>query len=366
MYQTVIRDPGGNSLIRIYPDVCGTHNAVVNGSVLIVPAGTTAFIVINGQLSRPYGPGRYEIFTGVDPFFVRFRNLMTRGDAGISVSVFFISTDKCKFMTMGTGEIPFLEHRFNITMKALASCNLTISIGNPLRVLTKMIGSYASAFSEDDIEPCIEQLVLMPIREALSKELSKLNITEFNSNLKRIGNAAYGAIRNGISEYGFNLSRFNLSAINIPEMEMKRLNELEQEYAAGKAKTDLELDHLRRIWNGNIDNRTMSEMMTGMPARSSGIGSASINHGSGGGGGMAPMMLQMMMMSQLLPNLREPLANMSGHTDLFRNESQGGHESTSSADAPPPMPTRNRRCPSCNGSILRTVRICPICGYRFT
>ena len=66
MYQSIIRDPGGNGLIRIQPAVCGQYSAIVNGSILIVPPGTIAFVAINGTLSRPYGPGRYEIFTGVD------------------------------------------------------------------------------------------------------------------------------------------------------------------------------------------------------------------------------------------------------------------------------------------------------------
>lgn len=365
MYQTIIRDPGGDSLIRIHPDICGTNTTVVNGSILIVPPGTTAFVVINGQLSRPYGLGRYEIFSGVDPFFVRLRHLMTRGDAGVSVAVFFVSTDKCKFMTLGTGEIPFRDQRFNITMKALASCNLTFSIGNPQKVLSKLVGTYASAFSEDDIEPCIEQLTLMPIREAISRELSKLNVVEFNSKLSHIGNSVLGVIRSGFSDVGITLSKFNLVAINVPETEMKRLNELEQEYAAGKTRTDLELDHLTRVWNGNIDNRTMSKMMTGMASRGYGANSATPTSPAGAGNGMAPMMLQMMMMSQLLPTLREPMANMTGHTDLFRGNFQNPNESTSTADAPPPMPARYRRCPACNGNVLRNARSCPVCGHSF-
>lgn len=105
MYQSIIRDPGGSGLIRIQPDVCGQHAAVVNGSILIVPPGTTAFVAINGVLSRPYGPGRYEIFTGVDPFFVRLRSLLTRGDPGTAVSVFFVSTERSRFVRLGTGGI---------------------------------------------------------------------------------------------------------------------------------------------------------------------------------------------------------------------------------------------------------------------
>ena len=364
MYQSIIRDPGGTGLIRIQPDVCGQYSAIVNGSILIVPPGTTAFVAINGTLSHPYGPGRYEIFTGVDPFFVRLRNILTRGDSGTTVSVFFVSTERAKFVKLGTGEFPFREHRFRITMKALASCNLSFSVSNPLKILTKLVGSYSSVFSEEDIDPCIEQMVITPIREAISKEISKLDITEFNSKLSHIGNMAAATIRNGLSEYGIKMERFNLVAINIPDSEINRLYSLEQEYAGGKTRTDLELDNLQRVWNGNVNNRTLSEMMTGIPSRGQAPSSGATNPG-GNAGGMAPMMMQMMMLSQMLPALREPLADMTRHTDMFSGSTSDAQESTSSADAPPPIPGRYKPCPSCNGNVMRGNSVCPICGYRF-
>lgn len=366
MYQSVIRDPGGNGLIRIQPDVCGQRSAVVNGSILIVPPGTIAFVAINGILSRPYGPGRYEIFSGVDPFFVRLRNILTRGDTATSVSVFFISTDESKFIKLGTGEFPFKEHRFTLTMKALASCNLSVSISDPQKVLAKLVGSYSATFSEEDIDPCIEQMVLSPIREALSREVAKLDITEFNSNLTRIGGAATSTIRAGLFEYGIKLERFELVAINIPSSELNRLYTLEQEYANGKTRTDLELDNLQRVWNGNVNNRTLSEMMTGISSRGqASVSGCTPNHG-GNSGGMASMMMDMMMLSQILPAMREPLEEMTRHTDMFGgNRSNNAQESTSSAEAQPPMPGRHKQCPSCNGSVMRCNSVCPICGYRF-
>lgn len=103
MYQTIIRDSGGEGLIRVVSVPCGPGRAVVNGSLLIVPPGTVAYAAVNGMLSPPYGPGRHELFAGVDPFFVRLRHLMTRGDAGVTVSVFFLSTEKHCFLQLGTG-----------------------------------------------------------------------------------------------------------------------------------------------------------------------------------------------------------------------------------------------------------------------
>lgn len=365
MYQSIIRDPGGNGLIRIQPNMCGQYSAVVNGSILIVPPGTTAFVAINGTLSHPYGPGRYEIFTGVDPFFVRLRNILTNGDTGTTVSVFFVSTERAKFIKLGTGEFPFRERRFRLTMKALAACNLSFSVSDPLKILTKLVGSYSSAFSDDDIEPCIEQVVLTPIREAISREISKLEVTEFNSKLSYIGNMAAATIRSHLSEYGIKMEQFALIAINIPDSEIHRLYSLEQEYAGGKNRTDLELDNLRRVWNGNVNNRTLSEMMTGIPSRGQALSGNTVGSPNGNAGGMTSMMMEMLMLSQILPSLREPLAEMTRHTDMFSSASSEAQESTSSAEAPPPMPDRYRRCPLCNGNVLHSNNVCPICGYRF-
>lgn len=365
MYQSVIRDPGGNSLIRVQPNLGDSYHVIVNGSILIVPPGTVAYVELNGMLSSPYGPGRYEIFTGVDPFFVRLRNAMTHGDPGTTLSVFFISTEKDCFLKFGTGEFPFREHRFQLTMCALASCNLTFSVEDPGKVLHKLIGSYSEAFSEEDLAPCMEQMVLPPIREALSKELAELEVTEFNGSLTRIGNLARPAVGAALAEYGLAVSLFAITAVNIPETELSRLYALEQTYADGKMRTDLELDKLQRIWNGSVDNRTLSEMMTGISARSH-PGTQGVAEGpsSANTGGMAPMMMQMMLLSQLLPAMREPLSSMAQHTDLFGGVSFDLRENTAQAEAPPPMPSRLRRCPSCNGSVLRTARVCPICGSR--
>lgn len=364
MYQSVIRDPGGDGLIRIQPDVCSTHRAVVDGSILIVPPGTQAFIAINGVLSEPYGPGRYEVFTGVDPFFVRLRNIMTRGDSATSVSVFFISTEKTKFIQTGTGEIPFTEKRFNITMKAFARCSYSISIADPQKVLRHLIGSYASAYTEDDMNPLLEQSVLGATREMIARELRGLRVADFNRFLTRIGQTAKPGVRSRLERFGIRLDSFELISINIPDNEIKRLYELEQQYAKGIVMTDLEVDQIKRLW-GNINTRTLAEMMTGIPARGPGSSGGGTSQPVSNNGGFGSLMMQMMLMSQMMPAMREPLAEMTRHTDMFRGASSDPQENTSTAEAPPPMPGRNRRCPVCNGRITGNADTCPVCGYVF-
>ena len=363
MYQTVIRDPGTNSLVRIVRNVCDSNNAVVNGSILIVPAGTTAFVAVNGIVSKPYGPGRYELFTGVDPFFVRLRNVLTQGDTGTSVTVFFVSNQKLRHVQTGTGEITFKEHRFNLTMKAFASLNLAYSIGNPRRFIETMVGTYSTDFTQEDIDPFLENLVLTSVREALATELGSLEITQFNANLRRISSMAVNPITGSFSAYGLKLARFDVVSINVPEQEMKRLHSLEEDFASGKTRTDIEADNLQRIWGGNVNNRTMGEMLTGLPSR----GQAPQQGGGTVHNGMSTMnpMLQMMMFSQIWPLLREPFNTMTQHTDIFGQTPGTAQQSTSSANAHPPIPSRYKRCPSCNERVDNGKAVCPVCGFRF-
>ena len=325
MYQSVIRDPGGQEWIRVYSCPCGPRSAVVDGSILIVPPGTVAFAEVNGILSDPYEPGRHKIMTGEDPFFVRLRHIMTHGDAGVTVTIFFISPGKDKFMRFGTGELPFTESRFRLTMKALASCAMTLSVENPKSLLEKMVGAYRASFMEEDLEPCIQQLILMPIRETLSRELSKEDLVSWNSRLSEISRAAVPRIQRELSAYGLKLVRFSLTGVHVPDSEMANLKELEKQYAQGKTGTDLELDHLRRIWGNQLNQRTLAEMLTGLSARG---GEAQAR----GNGDMAAMMMQAMLLSGLMPNLQENLQQMMNPE---REEEETGEN-------PPPMPPRNR------------------------
>ena len=244
MLQRVIRDPGGSSLIRVMPELCGPGRTVVNGSVLLVPAGTQAFVALNGQVVGPYWPGRYELMTGVDPFFVRLRNLMTGGEAPVSVTVFFVSTQRTKFMQLGTGPIPFEERRYRLTMEALASCSLAYRIADPLQTLETMVGTYQAVFSDEDLEPCLRQLVLAPLRQTLAGALNRHTIVEFNRSLGAIGAETRGPLAQALAEFGLSLEQFAVTAVNIPEEGWARLHELEGKEAAGRTQTDLEKDHL--------------------------------------------------------------------------------------------------------------------------
>ena len=337
MYQDVIRDPSGGRIIRIIPDC-----AVVNGSILLVPAGSVAFFVLNGAVSDPYPPGRYEINTGVEPFFVRLRNLMTRGDPGISVSAFYVAVNMETVKQFGTGESIFHEKRFQLSMKAKASCSLSFSIADPRTFVERLVGMHRYAFTEDDLEPAIHTMVLGPVREAVGNYLSLSTPANFQSSLTTIGASVTTTLRPEFLLFGINLSSVRITSINVPDSEMERLHRLEEQHAKGHVATDNERYNIEQIYGGNVDRRTLAEALTGIPRGSEGpIAPSPDARDRGMSGMMASLPLQMAIYSQYAAAMQPHLAGMMG-------------QSTS--------PTVI--CPSCSASIPATSAFCPNCGHR--
>ena len=368
MRQTVIRDPGGEDLVRIVPDINSTNFAIVNGSVLIVPPGTTAFVAINGVLSRPYGSGTYSLITGVDPFFVRLRNIMTGGDSATSVAVFFVTAERVQFMSIGTGDIFFKESRFQISMTARANCRFSILIENPLLFLQRIVGTYSSRFDEESLMRCVERIILTPVREALSRELNRSSIYGFNSFLSVISSAAEEQIRTEMAAYGINLDSFSVTEINLPiESEWQRLHKLEEQHAKGIIDNQITKAFIDEVWDGNPDKMAMAGMMTGKSARGQMFGTDPVpeRDGGGSGGGMPQMMMQWMMFSKMMPYLQESFSQSFSHTDMFSGNNTNTTNSEPRPNAAPSLPRQTKICPMCNGQIARGNMTCPVCGHIF-
>lgn len=355
MYQSILRDPGGDRLVRILSNVCCT-----NGSLLLVPASTTAFFVCNGHISQPYAPGRYEIHTGLDPFFVRLRNMMTRGDPGIDVSVFYVTTGLETFRQAGTGEIIFSEKRFHLSMKARASFSISFSIAKPLLFLQRLVGMHQSQFCQDDLEPAIQAMVLAPVREQLGRFLSQNAPSDFQNSLISISDGLTAQLQPQFTGYGINLTRIQITGVNIPDAELSRLYELETRHAKGHVDTDNETYNLEQVY-GNIHTRTLVEALTGAP-RGGGAAQPARQGGSEYHAMLASLPLQMALYGQYAAAMQGPIA------DMMRQATPGATSPNASSAPPacrqaPPLP-RTITCPMCHTQIPENAQVCPVCGHR--
>lgn len=353
MYQRIIRDPGGPEPVRLLTDTM-----IVNGSLLLVPADTVAFFVCNGHVSEPYPPGRWEIHTGVGPFFVRFRNIMTHGDPGITCQVWFINNrhENCK--SGGTGELIFQEQRFHISLKAKASYVVRYVISEPLLFLSKLVGMHRNSFEEEDIQPAIDAMLLPHIKHAVITYISTHSIHSIQTDLAVIGDEICILLRNELRGYGLSIRSAAVTAVNIPDSEFGRLAALEEKYANGTINTTIELDNVNRIY-GNVENRTLTEMMTGTLR---GPGTAVQRETAGAAGMLASLPVQISIADQMMRRMSGPLGS------LMETVSDGGHgtqDLSMETDHPAPdLPVRRRICPNCHRELDNADAFCRYCGHR--
>lgn len=362
-YQSVIRRPGGNLAVEII-----SNAYVVDGSILIVPPDNVAFVCISGSVSEPYGPGRYEINTRVNPFFVRFRNLMTHGDPGITCQIFFVNTVQELCEQGGTGNMIFEEKRFKISMSVKAAYATRYVITNPKKFIGKLVGMHNNSFESEDIQPAIASMILPIIKEAVILSVSSGAVHNIQNNLTGIGNDAQSRLANDLLAYGITLKAIAITAINIPDTDMQRLNELEERVARGRLNTDLEVDNIKRVY-GNVNNRTMAELLTGSVR-----GPADSITGKSGVGGMAGAMTALpwqiamakMAMEQMNESMPNPFNNGNGtnsnsSTTVTQPDSNAGSESRR---VPPPVPVKPKICPGCGKSLDSKDMFCKYCGRR--
>ncbi len=353
MYQKVIRDPGGDAPIRLLSD-----ELIVNESVLLVPADTEAIFVCNGIVSETYYPGRHEIYTGVSPFFVRFRNLMTRGDPGISCKVFFVNKQKENIEQGGTGNIVFQENRYRISMNAKAGYTMRYVISNPRAFISKLVGMHNDSFDAEDIRPAITSMILPAIKESISESLSDHTVHAIQSNLTEMSGSVRARISEELLGYGITLRAIVITGINISEEEIGKLRELEEKEAKGRIDNDIEADNVRRVY-GTTDNRTITEMVTGTlrgPGQISGVRSGT----AGMVGAIATLPWQMEMARSLLRQ-----SNITG-TDAGTTEGHRPNENSfnRAKKTPPPVPTKTKTCRFCRKKVDSTDLFCKHCGQR--
>lgn len=300
MRPTVIRDPGGDRLVRIV-----TSNTITDGSILIVPSDSVAFFVVNGVVSEPFTEGRYSVDTGVSPFFVRFRNLMTNGDPGITVSVFFVATRLEAHMTLGSGEVLFAENRYKLTMGALAAYSIDYRIINPESFVKKLVGMHSSAFHTEDLDPKIRDILSGPVSEEMSRRFSLTRVSALNDNLSAMSCAVRTAVNSRFVGYGIEITALSINHINIGDRYLAQYRELEQFEAKEKLKTDTEQYNIDRIYGGNVGNRTFAEVLTGT-AR----GNYEKSDRAGGISDLSTLAMQLAMLRRMPDSMWEGFDNM--------------------------------------------------------
>lgn len=293
-HRIVIRDPGGAGPVRVVSDLYPT-----DGSVLLVDAGTVGFLVLDGVLQQPFQPGRHVLKTGLSPYFTRLRNWATQGDPGRSATVFFLSTQQEYFMNLSSGEVIFREKKFDLTLKATAELSVQYRIRNPLRFLQRMTGMNRGGMVHTDLNSRIGTIMLGCARSRLGQCLAGRDVSDLTRGLNELSVALTSALQRDMETYGM-VVRVRIQEIRLPDDQLQQVRGLEQEWQQTRGRIKLEKEHIREVYQ-NLNNRTLTELLTGIGRLPPLPGQNPPPTAPGGGlGQMAGLPIQMAMLQKIL------------------------------------------------------------------
>ncbi|MBQ5857060.1 MAG: SPFH domain-containing protein [Bacteroidales bacterium] len=188
------------------------------GSTLIVHPGEVALFEKNGVIQEEFTNGRYVLSTENYPFISRLRNMLSGGVSSFNCRVHWFREGDSKEIKWGTETPIEIEDRiYNQEAKLGIAAVYKIKISNPTLCLKKLLGNNIYFKSEaemneywgGELSSIIREVTYNILRAYPNTMLDAINQT------RSISKNIQPEVDESISEYGIQLVKFSIVAINI-------------------------------------------------------------------------------------------------------------------------------------------------------
>ena len=310
MYQRIFRDPGGQEIVRRI-----TNIICPDGSIIMVSPGTVCIIAVNGQLAEALPPGRHTVNPGLSPFFARFMNVMTNGEAPVSVDLYFMTVSRIFLITVPTDEFLFCDQNYRLHLHASAACSIALQIKAPRMFLETLCG-FERSFGQDDFYPLLLSLFVPRLREQLSDILATQTITEIQRQTEFIGKNLSVRLKREAEEWGLRLHNVRVLTVSIREEDIAKITALDEKRAGGNM--DIELEYNRRMQNLEVELQEIKKLYGDIQTRTAVEAIRNFSNNQG----LAALPILFEISSSMLEPLR-PYMNRMLRSSAFGNSHAG-------------------------------------------
>ncbi|MBP5331513.1 MAG: SPFH domain-containing protein [Lachnospiraceae bacterium] len=223
-----------------------------NGSYLIVGPSQMAVFVNNmsagnsleangngeAQVSTFIGPCKIKLETG-DSRFAPFRNIahsLTGGESAFHSTVYFINTTYMNDLNWGTQspiQIEDPEEGVNVHVRAFGLFGAHIEHEDPeeaviaaRRFLQRVVGT-RSDYSRNELISFMRAKILEFVPVLLAKSMidEGVGILKISTKLTEFSQTIYSKLIEHFGEFGYKLDNFSFTNINVPDEELRLVNE---------------------------------------------------------------------------------------------------------------------------------------------
>lgn len=211
-------------------------------SQLIVGEGQQAIFVKGGEALDVFGPGTHTLTTGNLPLINKLINLPFGGDSPFPAEVWFVSSTVKRDLKWGTANpLPLMDKSIGFPVSVRAYGKWGVRIIDPRAFLIQFVGSQKYA---DDLK--IHNYLIGEINQKIGDILGEnlrdgMPILEINAELNELSDKASNNIKDVFLKYGIEVVNFNIENINIPDDELKKIQEVMYKSFEAKELSSVEL-----------------------------------------------------------------------------------------------------------------------------
>lgn len=219
-FAEVIQNVGiGGDLISLHPDEDFNTN-----STLIVHPGEQAVFEKNGQIYQVFDEGRYQLKTENYPFISRIRNAFTGGVSSFNCRVYFVRTASSMEVRWGCGAIQVRDKVLRLQTDISARGSYKVKVDDAGRFLFKLIGNSLRSFGPEELDGYFSCEMQETIKSTIASVINGLDeeILGIQARQKNISDLVAADLKDVFAEYGVDLLKFSISAIEIKEDELRR------------------------------------------------------------------------------------------------------------------------------------------------
>lgn len=196
-----------------------------NSTVIVMP-GEEAVFVNGGVVEQVFENGTYKLSTENYPFISRLKNMFSGGVSTFNCVVYFVRKTHSVEILWGTSSpIQVRDKLLGIATKIRARGAYKIQITNPTLFLTKLVGNTVNFVGQQEL---IDKFFANEFQGKIKSNLTKLlNETQtellgIEARIDELSEAVEPTLVDTFEEYGLQLVKFSIAAIDIDDDELRR------------------------------------------------------------------------------------------------------------------------------------------------
>lgn len=228
-FTDIIKNSGqGDYLVWLCPE-----EDFNTGSTLIVQEGEEAVFLKDGTIENIFPAGKYVLSTNNYPFLSRFTNAFSGGISAFNCKVYFFRKASSMEILWGTDSPIQVRDPVQMIMTSVqARGSFKVTVSEPAKFLGKLLGNNIVLMKQQELLSFFRTELIQHVKSLITKYLKEAGteILGICSELNELATKLSPDLQKILSEYGLDLLRFAIEALDIPQNDPSR-QKLEAAYA---------------------------------------------------------------------------------------------------------------------------------------